>query len=738
MSKESLSSRGGRKADAGCSSGGRPLGLPVPNGRFGEAIPNMSFPHVRQKARRDSSRRIPPVLWRTLGGNPEMDPRHIFGEEHQVLPRTLSEMSDKAHPEKCSRKGRAAKCSAHIIVGNTSKLPRLVLAHWRLHWARALKHMRLCRSAAPLHSGMTLRVKLLRLLRSLAMTVVIVLILFPTSAHAANSSLESALGKIPVQNGGRVKPFQSFAKESVLLITGKTSWEKQNPTVLVWRWMAEPQVWSAKPMIPVQNSEIRKLFSSDVINNRIAPNLVLNNFDFLKSVNSLQEKQDKEKNLTAAEKKQLELYQRARIFDEIANGRIPGFIPHPENPKTAWLPFEAILQPQGVEILTNVFPVSVVQKLQAAAPHFLDRIREGDLEAALTSAQAFASSLEELLLSREIMLDRSKINQELLYLKLKPFQLALVFYLLMLLISMDPRLKFATKLSKSVRTNLATLFGGHAGMTVGFSLFFTGFLIHTFGFVLRVLISGRPPVTNMYESIIWVTWGTALFSIIFWFFYRSPLLPKIAAAVAIIGLLVAESFPTLLDPSISPLVPVLRSNLWLTIHVLTITLGYGAFALNWGASHALLYALAFNVKKELTNNLTEYVYRSLQVGVILLSCGTILGGVWASYSWGRFWGWDPKETWALIAILAYLAVLHSRTAGWIDTFGVGFWSALCFLTVLMAWYGVNFVLGVGLHSYGFGGGGLHYVLTFVLIDLFFLFFLKRRFEIRRQITESRE
>ncbi len=140
MSKESLSSRGGRKADAGCSSGGRPLGLPVPNGRFGEAIPNMSFPHVRQKARRDSSRRIPPVLWRTLGGNPEMDPRHIFGEEHQVLPRTLSEMSDKAHPEKCSRKGRAAKCSAHIIVGNTSKLPRLVLAHWRLHWARALRH----------------------------------------------------------------------------------------------------------------------------------------------------------------------------------------------------------------------------------------------------------------------------------------------------------------------------------------------------------------------------------------------------------------------------------------------------------------------------------------------------------------------------------------------------------------------------------------------------------------------
>ncbi len=92
----------------------------------------------------------------------DLDPRHIFGEEHQVP------------PEKCSRKGRAAKCSAHVIVGNTSKLPRLVLAHWRLHWARALKHMRLCRSAAPLHSGMTFRVRLLRprFIFCLAMTMV--------------------------------------------------------------------------------------------------------------------------------------------------------------------------------------------------------------------------------------------------------------------------------------------------------------------------------------------------------------------------------------------------------------------------------------------------------------------------------------------------------------------------------------------------------------------------------------
>ena len=108
--------------------------------------------------------------------------------------------------------------------------------------------------------------------------------------------------------------------------------------------------------------------------------------------------------------------------------------------------------------------------------------------------------------------------------------------------------------------------------------------------------------------------------------------------------------------------------------------------------------------------------------VLLLAAGTILGGVWANYSWGRFWGWDPKETWALIALLCYILTLHGRLAGWWTQFGLVVASVVCFLAVLMAWYGVNFVLGKGLHSYGFGIGGETYVATFVVVDL-----LVRRF-----------
>jgi ABC-type transport system involved in cytochrome c biogenesis permease subunit len=112
----------------------------------------------------------------------------------------------------------------------------------------------------------------------------------------------------------------------------------------------------------------------------------------------------------------------------------------------------------------------------------------------------------------------------------------------------------------------------------------------------------------------------------------------------------------------------------------------------------------------------------VQVGVLLLTAGTILGGVWADYSWGRFWGWDPKETWALIADLGYLAVLHGRFSGWLRTFGSLASSVVCFTGVVMAWYGVNFVLGVGLHSYGFGGGGVHYVTAIVVLQLLYVGF----------------
>jgi cytochrome c-type biogenesis protein CcsB len=264
---------------------------------------------------------------------------------------------------------------------------------------------------------------------------------------------------------------------------------------------------------------------------------------------------------------------------------------------------------------------------------------------------------------------------------------------------------------------------GRALQNVGVAVAVLGLVFQAAGIVMRCLIAGRPPVTNMYESIIWVSFAVSFFGMTFFVRYRTPIYLLAALPVTLIALLLVHQMPIAMPSSIDPLVPVLRDNFWLTIHVLTITLSYAAFALAMGFGHILLWRYARNPAAARADAPMHFwLYRVLQLGVLLLAAGTILGGVWANYSWGRFWGWDPKETWALIALLCYILALHGRLAGWWTQFGLAVASVVCFLAVLMAWYGVNFVLGKGLHSYGFGIGGETYVAMFVVLDLLFVTF----------------
>jgi ABC-type transport system involved in cytochrome c biogenesis permease subunit len=221
----------------------------------------------------------------------------------------------------------------------------------------------------------------------------------------------------------------------------------------------------------------------------------------------------------------------------------------------------------------------------------------------------------------------------------------------------------------------------------------------------------------MYETVIWVAFIAVLTALIFELRTRGRYFLMGAMPVAVLSLILADTQPTILDGAIHPLVPVLRHNFWLVVHVLTIVSSYAPLALALGVSHIALGKTILG--RPVDNALYQYIYRCLQIGIFLLGTGTILGGVWANYSWGRFWGWDPKETWALIAFLSYLAILHGRIAGWWGGFGMAVGSFFAFQTVIMAWYGVNFVLGKGLHSYGFGTGGFPAVATFVVLELAF-------------------
>ncbi|HEX4086731.1 MAG TPA: cytochrome c biogenesis protein CcsA [Chthoniobacteraceae bacterium] len=262
----------------------------------------------------------------------------------------------------------------------------------------------------------------------------------------------------------------------------------------------------------------------------------------------------------------------------------------------------------------------------------------------------------------------------------------------------------------------------------GLTLATAGLVLQAGGIAMRCIIAGRPPVTNMYESVVWVSFGIMAFAFIFLLRYRALTYLLAALPVSLTCLLLVQQLPVAMPENIDPLVPVLRSNYWLTIHVLTITLSYAAFGLAMGFGHIVLYRFIRNpVNAARDETLHFWLYRILQLGVLLLATGTILGGVWANYSWGRFWGWDPKETWALIALLCYIFVLHGRIVGWWDHFGLALASVVCFCAVVMTWYGVNFVLGKGLHSYGFGIGGEKYVSALVCVDLVYVAFAAWRY-----------
>jgi ABC-type transport system involved in cytochrome c biogenesis permease subunit len=272
---------------------------------------------------------------------------------------------------------------------------------------------------------------------------------------------------------------------------------------------------------------------------------------------------------------------------------------------------------------------------------------------------------------------------------------------------------------------------------VGIGLYLASLGFQFYGFGARVAIAGRPPVSNMYETVIFVAFMSGIFALILEIVYRKTIFALAGAAVSTVALVLADQLPLVLDPKISPLVPVLRSNLWLIVHVMTIVASYAGGTLAWGLGNISLAMLAFGrPKPDTVKMLAQYTKRALEIAVLLLAIGTFLGGVWAAFSWGRFWGWDPKETWALIALVVYVIPLHARYIGWVKDFGLAVGAVLCYAAIVMCWYGVNFVLGAGLHSYGFGGGGPYWVLWAGLINVQWVLMASMMYLARKHLPQG--
>lgn len=248
------------------------------------------------------------------------------------------------------------------------------------------------------------------------------------------------------------------------------------------------------------------------------------------------------------------------------------------------------------------------------------------------------------------------------------------------------------------------------------------FVLHSSFLAMRIMILERPPVSNMEETLLYVPWLTVLVGIFFALFYKTPLLLAVSACASTL-LLGVFSF-SYQAPLLENVQPVLNSQYWLTVHVLMVVGSYAFFLLAGILGH--LYLLISNKKTATLSSqffLSKFILQLLYMGTALLICGTILGGVWAAQSWGRFWDWDPKESWAFISSCTYLLLIHAWRFGRIGPWGLAMGSLLGWQVIFFTWYGVNYLLGTGLHSYGFGSGGIAYYLTFVVSEFAFSFIM---------------
>jgi cytochrome c-type biogenesis protein CcsB len=229
------------------------------------------------------------------------------------------------------------------------------------------------------------------------------------------------------------------------------------------------------------------------------------------------------------------------------------------------------------------------------------------------------------------------------------------------------------------------------------------FALHTVALIARWYISGHAPWSNAYESIIYVAWATMFFGLAF--DRKSKL--TVASSAFVSAMILTAAYMNWIDPEIGNLQPVLNSY-WLMIHVAIIVASYGPFALGMILGVVSLLLILFTNEKnkaKMELNIKEISYineMALTIGLIMLTIGNFLGGQWANESWGRYWGWDPKETWALISIMVYAFVIHSRfvpslRGKWI----FNLMSIFAFVSILFTYFGVNFHL-VGLHSYASG------------------------------------
>ncbi|MDH3520333.1 MAG: cytochrome c biogenesis protein CcsA [Myxococcales bacterium] len=485
---------------------------------------------------------------------------------------------------------------------------------------------------------------------------------------------------------GRVKPLLTFANETALTITGREHFDDLNALEILWGYVLASQDFAKRPYLRIDSMELKAALGLSSDAKRFSFDALMGAPRFRPVVEQALTRQRQEQPLSRLDKDALDAYGKLSRMAGLMSGEALSIVPLPDE-SGAWRSLQSLHQSQD----------PAEQAIDAGMGRLARAYASGDAEAFGQEARSLESALREL--NPALYPSAAQIDRELFYESFNAFGKAWKLYLIGFLLLMV--LGFSERPWAYVAGTL---------------LIGAGFLCHTIGVGTRWAIAGRAPVSDMYESLVFMGWGVIAFGLVTEAIYRKRFIALAAGLAGFLCLSFAENLP--IDSSINPLVPVLAHTSWLSIHVMTIMLSYSALALAMVIGHASLFVEVFQRHKVLLlSSLSKVLYKILQIGVLFLAAGIIFGAIWANESWGRYWGWDPKETWSLITLFLYLAIVHARFAGWLGHFGLAASAIIGFLAVLMTYYGVNFILAAGLHSYGFSEGGRIYAALYTIVEL---------------------
>mgnify|MGYP004417270454 FL=1 len=496
-------------------------------------------------------------------------------------------------------------------------------------------------------------------------------------------------GRLVIQDGGgRMKPINTFSSELLRKVSQSDSYNDMNSDQVFLSITQYASYWIEIPIIHLRrgNDSLRKIIGVDK-KAKFAPFVAFFDAKGNYKLSKYLEESFKAANPNQFEKDFIETDKRVNLMESALSGRILKIFPIPEDKNNKWVSYlelnEAGFKGMEATYTKNVLPLYFGSLANASTSNDYKTADE-----LLESINGFQKRF-----GSKVRPSEERITSEVLYNKYDVFNKLFYWYavaaILMLFFTIMQIFKERKVLAITVNT-----------MHIIIGLLFA---LHTVGLIARWYISGHAPWSNAYESIIYIAWATMFFGLAF--DRKSKL--TVASSAFVTAMILWAANLNWIDPEIANLQPVLNSY-WLMIHVAVIVASYGPFALGFILGAVSLLLISFTNEKnkaKMDLNIQEITYineLALTIGLIMLTIGNFLGGQWANESWGRYWGWDPKETWALISIMVYAFVIHARfvpslRGKWV----FNLMSMFAFISILFTYYGVNFHL-VGLHSYASG------------------------------------